>query len=73
MPRKLIPFPLPEHFTFGLIAERSEARRKYVVNANDTPLPLKPVEHDEQEENISLKECLQSRLFWSNAFCFNVN
>ncbi|KAM7389788.1 hypothetical protein PAMP_023744 [Pampus punctatissimus] len=64
LPRKFIPYPLPDHYTYGITFGKSNRSEQTVANANaekttdEMPLNKNPV-----KEEKGFRECLLSRLF----------
>lgn len=66
LPRKFIPYPLPEHYSYGISCGQSQSRSLQVSSENGI---VKTPEEEALEANIppkekSFRECLLSRFFF---------
>lgn len=66
LPRKLIPYPLPEHYTYGISCGQSKSLRlepsseNGIIKASDET----PLETDNLPKEKTFRECLLSRFFF---------
>jgi len=68
MPKTIVPFPLPQDYSYGTFQRFQRARPRV---SPEERLNSFPTQSNNQEEE-GLKACLQNILFWSNLFYFCV-
>lgn len=64
MPRKFIPYPLPDHYTYGIRCSKSETLSLEVAANGNAVIEEAPLHKDDPvKQEKSFRECLLSRFF----------